>query len=167
MKIKYTFYLIFLGWLCSSSSLMHEYYLSTTVVRYVEEKAEIQLVAKLFIEDVEDFLNQGREEPYVLAPDNSPQAIEQELEDFFQSQFRLRVDKQEYEIQYLGKAYEEDLIVLYAYVTLESIPKELIFDNRFLLDFLPTQQNIIHFKSSQKDKSFLAEKGKTRFRLVL
>lgn len=166
MKIRNTFSLILLFLLCSHAKV-HDYYLSTTVVRHVEEKSEIQVVSKLFLEDVEDYLNLEREQPFVLAPDNFPVAIEREIELFFQSQFQLLVNQQNYPIQYLGKSYEEDLIVLYGYVTLEQEPEEIVFDNRFLLDFLPSQQNIIHFKSSQKNKSFLAESGKTRFRLVL
>ena len=136
-------------------------------MRYAQEKSEIQFVAKLFLEDVEDYLNQGREVPYVLAPDNLPEEIEKDIELFFQSQFQLQIDGQDYSIAYLGKAYEDDLLVLYGYISLKQAPKEIVFDNSFLLDFLPTQHNIIHFKSPKKNKSFLAKKGETRFRVAL
>ena len=152
--------------LCSASSI-HDYYLSTTVVRYVEEKSEIQVVSKLFLEDVEAYLNQGREVPYVLAPDNFPKEIEKDIELFFQSQLQLEINGQNLRIEYLGKAYDEDLLVLYGYVPLKEVPKEIVFDNHFLLDFLPSQQNIIHFKSPEKNKSLLAKKGETRFPIAL
>lgn len=167
MKIKQQILFFLVALLCCGFATLHEYYLSTTVVRYVEAKGEIQMVSKLFLEDVEDYLNQENPHPFVLQPDNNPEAIEKAVELFLKSQFDIRIDGKNYTPQYLGKEYQDDLVVIYAYVHLQEAPKEIVLDNRFLLDFIPSQQNIIHFKSAKKNKSFLAKEGETRIRLVL
>ena len=72
------------------------------------------------------------------------------------------------EITYLGREYHDDLLVIYAEVN--STKKEFQYveiSASFLLEFLPTQQNIFHISFPKNKKSFLLTKKKTTLNFII
>ena len=80
---------------------------------------------------------------------------------FFKNNFNLFFDKKEVGIQYIGRQYEEDQILIFAEAT--EVPPPISFEihNTILIPFRSDQQNIVHLKTVNSKKSFLMNASKT------
>ena len=148
----------------SSFSELHEYYLSTTTIRWVPEKQQFQLTSRFFLEDIESYMQQAVEEKIVLSPDNYPGKVEAFIQAYYLKNIHLKIDGEEQLIRYLGREYQEELLVVYAEINRKSsLFKELQLTNTCLINYLKDQQNIQHLILPEKRKSFLLKKEKTSF----
>lgn len=148
----------------SSFSEFHEYYLSTTTIRWVPEKQQFQLTSRFFLEDIESYIQQTLGEKIVLSPDNYPEKVEAFIQAYYLKNIHLKIDGEEQLIRYLGREYQEELLVVYAEINRKSsLFKELQLTNTCLINYLKDQQNIQHLILPEKRKSFLLTKGKTSF----
>lgn len=156
MRIKFTFLAILISF---SFAKTHEYYLSTTTVRWVPEKNQLQFTSRFFLEDIEALMQEEVDPKVQFSPDSSKEAIDAFVSDFYTKNIAIMLAGEQHSLTFLGREYKDDLLVVYA----ELNPNKERFENlqinaRFLVDFLPTQQNIFHIKTPDKRKSFLLTK---------
>ena len=165
MRIKFIFLAIFISF---SFAKTHEYYLSTTKVRWVPEKNQLQFTSRFFLEDIEALMQEEVDPKVQFSPDSSKEAIDAFVSDFYTKNIAIVLAGEQHSLTYLGREYKDDLLVVYA----ELNPNMERLDNlqinaRFLVDFLPTQQNIFHLTSPTKKKSFLLTKDNNTIRFSL
>ena len=78
---------------------------------------------------------------------------------FYQKNIHVKFDGISQEITYLGREYQDDLLVIYAEVnTTRKEFQQIEINASFLLDFLPTQQNIFHISSPKKEEKLSVNK---------
>ena len=142
-------------------SNIHDYYVSSTELVYVSEKEQVQLTTRIFIDDLEAFFNAQAEVSVQLSPDLDSNRIDSLVQDFFESNFQLIFDEKVVPINYLGRQYKEDQILIFAEVNNVSPPHSFEIHNTILISFREGQQNIIHFKTSSVKKSFLMNASRT------
>lgn len=149
--------IVFLFALLSMSFVgSHDYYLSTTTVKWVPEKQQIQLTSRFFLEDIEAYMQDKQNSKVVFSPDSHPDETDAFIEKFFIDNLTLRLNDVSQKITYLGREYQEEFMVIYAEVPmLTSSVTSLQLTSTFLLDFIENQQNIVHVKTPTKSKSFL------------
>lgn len=148
----------------SSFSEYHDYYLSTTTIRWVPEKQQFQLTSRFFLEDIESLMQQKIGKEISLSPDNYPKKIEIFTQAYYLKNIQLTIDGEDQLIRYLGREYQDELLVVYAEINRSSPSfEELQFTNTFLIDYLKDQQNIFHVILPDQRKSFLLTKEKTSF----
>ena len=146
----------------------HDYYISTTTVRVVPESQQIQLTSRFFIDDIEALMQSKTGENIQLQPDTDTTAIDQFVAAFYRDNLTIEWDGKTLEIKYLGREYQDDLLVVYAEIQpFPSAVDQLVSTVTFLTDFLPGQQNIIHFSAPSNKKSVLLNKAKTTYRVFL
>ena len=154
-------FILFLGiWitlLLSSFAGAHKFYVSVTNVAYSEEEASLQIISRIFIDDLEDALKTRYEvATYLATPEESGQA-EAYIQRYFNSKFTVFVNGSPVNYTFLGKRYDNDLIVCYIEVT--GIPKEQLksvgIQNDILTDSFEEQKNLVHFNILGKKKSFV------------
>lgn len=163
---KNQIYILLLGIVLMAFIPLHDFYLSTTIFKWVPEKNEIQLTSRFFIDDMEALM-QKTHPKIAFAPDSRSDEIDRFIEHFFVTNVKLALDKEPQSINYLGREYQEDLLVVYAHV--EGVSSEwssLQIKNTFLLDLLETQQNIVHVQTPFKKKSFLLSKDRKEFEFI-
>ena len=153
LKTKALIFLILLFSFASKKS--HEYYLSTTSVKWVPEKQQLQLISRFFLEDVEAYMQNRQNKKVVFFPDSHPEETDAFIEAFFLDNIKLEINDSSHDINYLGRAYQDELLIIYAEVTDLFAITKLKLKSTFLLDFIESQQNIIHIKTPERDKSFL------------
>ncbi len=154
LKTKAFIFLIVLFSFASEKS--HEYYLSTTSVKWVPEKQQLQLISRFFLEDIEAYMQNKQNKEVVFFPDSHPEETDAFIEAFFLNNIRLEINDSIHEINYLGREYQDDLLLVYAEVTALSFAiTKFNLKSTFLLDFIESQQNIIHIKTPEKEKSFI------------
>ncbi|MCH1517237.1 MAG: hypothetical protein L7T62_01340 [Flavobacteriaceae bacterium] len=154
LKIKAIIFLM--AFLTFSGKKSHDYYLSTTSIKWVPEKQQLQLTSRFFLEDIEAYMQNKQNNKVVFSPDSHPDDTDAFVKDFFLDNISLQINDSSHEINYLGREYQDEFLVVYAEVTELSIAiSKLSFKSTFLLDFIASQQNIIHIKTPEKHKSFL------------
>lgn len=158
----------FIALLIMSFTKAHEFYLSTTNVRWVPEKQQLQLTSRFFLEDVEALMQKEVNAKTQFSPDSSEEEIDAFVARFYQKNIHVKFDGISQEITYLGREYQDDLLVIYAEVnTTKKEFQQIEINASFLLDFLPTQQNIFHISSPKNKKSFLLTKKKNTLNYVI
>lgn len=158
----------FIALLIMSFTKTHDYFLSTTNVRWVPEKQQLQLTSRFFLEDVEALMQKEVNAKTQFSPDSSKEEIDAFVARFYQKNMYVKFDGISQEITYLGREYQDDLLVIYAEVnTTKKEFQHVEISASFLLEFLPTQQNIFHISFPKKKKSFLLTKKKTTLNFII
>ena len=153
--------LFFVFTFLSSSSNLHDYYVSSTEVVFTEDKQQLQVTTRVFIEDLEAYFNSQTEDKIQLQPDLEPVKIDSLVHVFFKNNFNLFFNKKEVAINYIGRQYKEDQILIFAEAAEVSPPSSFEIHNTILIPFRMGQQNIVHLKTTNTKKSFLMDASKT------
>lgn len=147
---------LFLGVLLGSFSLIHDYYLSTTTLKWVPAKQQLQMTSRFFLEDIEALMREKTGQKVIFSPDSNPEKIDAFVKEFYLNNLTISLDGGKQKIDYLGREYQDDLLVVYAEIVLPSNElKRLEVKATFLTNFLKGQQNIFHIISPNQKKSFL------------
>ncbi len=156
----FTIFFVLVSFLSSSSSL-HDYYVSSTEVVYVENKQQLQVTTRIFIDDLEAYFNAQTEDKIHLQPDINAVKIDSLVQRFFKNNFNLLFDKKTIALDYIGRQYKEDQILIFAEAIVVNSPSSFEIRNTILIPFRTGQQNIVHLKTSNIKKSFLMDASKT------
>ncbi|MDB9899305.1 hypothetical protein OAC85_00060 [Flavobacteriaceae bacterium] len=160
-QIRTATILFFVFTFLSSSSSLHDYYVSSTEVVFVEDKQQLQVTTRVFIDDLEAYFNAQTEDKIQLQPDLEPAKIDSLVHVFFKNNFNIFFDKKKVGIQYIGRQYKEDQILIFAEALEVSSPTSIEIHNTILIPFRSDQQNIVHLKTVNSKKSFLMDASKT------
>ena len=141
-----------------SFTAMHKYYVSVTEVEFVKEQKSIQIISRIFIDDFEKMLRERYDKEITLAIENEKSTINFYTEKYLKEKFKLEVNNQEVEFKFIGKEYEDDIMV--SYLEVENIDgiSSIQVMSHILFDVYPDQQNIVRFKLNNINKSFLLTK---------
>lgn len=152
-----------------SFTITHDYYLSTTNIKWVPAKQQVQLTSRFFLEDIEALMQKETGQKVVFSPDSNLAEIDAFVKDFYLSNLAITIDGEQQEIAYLGREYkDDDLLVVYAEVVFPAKEfKTLDVKASFLIDFLTGQQNIVHLITPNQKKSFLLTNKKTALDFTL
>lgn len=148
---------------------VHKFYLSVTNVQYSEKEEALQITSRIFIDDFEDVL----EERYGVHP-NLATPLESEtadnyIEKYLRSKLLVRIDGKQVDYKFLGKKYDNDVMVCYLEVPKIKISKikTIELQNEVLTALFEEQQNVLHFKMNGKKKSFVLMKDSNKGMLKL
>lgn len=147
----------------------HKFYLSVTNVQYSKKDEALQITSRIFIDDFEDVL----EERYGVHPNLSTplesKTADSYIEKYLRSKLLVRVDGKLMEYNFLGKKYDNDIMVCYLEVPKLKISKikTIEIQNEVLTDMYEEQQNVLHFKLNGDKKSFVLMKDSNKGMLKL
>ncbi len=159
---------LFLLVLLTSFHVAHEYYLSTTTLKWVPAKQQIQITSRVLLDFIEALMQEKTGQKVVFLPDSNPAEIDAFVKAFYLNNLDISIDGDQYKMDYLGREYQDDLLVIYAEIILPSNKLERFeVKATFLTDFLSGQQNIIHLSLPYRKKSFLLTHKKTTFNFTL
>jgi len=145
--------------LISLSSFMniHKYYVSVTDIEYAKEAKSLQIISRLFVDDIEKVLQERYDDSI---------NVEQELADtyiekYFSKKLFIEVDNELKQFKFIGKEIEDDMVHCYFEIENISSIETIRVTNKLLFDIFDSQQNITHLKINNKKKSFLFIKDKS------
>ena len=141
----------------------HNFYVSTTSIRFVPDEKSLQITTQVFLDDFESVLQQNGHEKTKLIPEVSQQEIDILVEDYLRKNITFKAQEKTIDFEFLGKVYKNDVLIAYMELKMDSIQSSLRIKNTIFFDYLPDQKNIIHFKFASKRKSFLAVSSKSIF----
>ena len=143
----------------------HNFYVSTTSIRFVPDEKSLQITTQVFLDDFESVLQQNGHEKTKLIPDVSQKEIDILVEDYLRKNITFKAQEKTIDFEFLGKVYKNDVLIAYMELKMDSIQSSLSIKNTIFFDYLPDQKNIIHFKFASKRKSFLAVSSKYIFEI--
>jgi len=145
--------------LVSLSSFMnsHKYYVSVTDVEYVKEAKSLQIISRLFVDDIEKVFQERYDESIKI----EGELVDTYIEKYFSKKLLIQVDDEFKNFRFIGKEIEDDMIHCYFEVENISSIGEIKITNKLLFDVFDSQQNITHLKIDDKKKSFLFIKDNT------
>ncbi|MFT5862540.1 MAG: hypothetical protein ACI828_001189 [Flavobacteriales bacterium] len=135
----------------------HKYYLSVTDLEYNEASQSIQMITRLFYDDVEAVLQARYDEAIVVDATEDQGPLDRYLTKYLKTKLKLTVNGEAQELVFVGKEYEDDYIVLYTEIEGVSSIRILAIENTLLMDVFPEQKNMVHTEILGKKKSFLME----------
>lgn len=155
MKIsRFLFFCSLLVFMLSAFST-HKYYLSLTEIEFNKDKASVEIIMNVFIDDIELVLNKKHAIDLRL---NTPKEFlknDAYFKSYIKNKMIIKVDGLQKELHYLGKEYEGDLV--YFYIEIKETPtfNTIEITNQMLTKEFSDQQNLIKIKKGNQHKSVL------------
>lgn len=136
----------------------HKFYVSITKIEYVKEKKSLQIITKIFIDDIEDALQQRYDSSLSLGAKKETKTTDENVKRYILSKLKIEVNEKPVKLDYIGKEYDVDMLVAYIEVANITDLKSLEVENKILMEMFPEQQNIIHLKTPNSRKSLMLDK---------
>lgn len=138
----------------SSFSSYHKFYVSVTQIEYVPKEQSLQIITRIFADDFQKLLRQRYDESLQLVAGKDDHA-DQYIEKYFKKKMHLVADGKSLQLKFIGKRYEEDLIICYFEVKPLDDFNKITVTNRILTELFDGQKNLIHVTKSGDTKSLL------------
>lgn len=144
----------------SSFKTAHKFYVSVTQVDYNKEQQSLQIISRIFIDDIEDLLKERYDASINLDKGEESPGVDKNLVAYLNQKLQFIVNGKEVSFTFLGKEYEDDLIICYLEIENITSLKTIEISNQVLMDLFEEQQNIVHVKKGNQRKSLILEKEK-------
>jgi len=159
MKIKIFFVSIFV-FIMMSFSAAHKFYVSVTEIEYNEKAESLQIISRVFIDDMEDLLQTRYDENIRLGKKTESTSVPKYLNKYLNEKIEVKIDGKLYEMKYLGKEYEDDMLLLYIEIPEVSSFQKIEIKNAILTDMFSEQKNLVHVNYKGSTKSLILNKVK-------
>jgi len=139
----------------------HEYYIGLTEITYNEDEERLEIISRLFIDDLEKVLKERYNSEIILNTKEQSGNIDFYISKYFDRKLKLSILNNELDLKYIGYKFEKDRINIFLKIDQIKIFNELKVSNLLLTDVFEDQSNIVHcFKLNQK-KSVLLTRYKS------
>jgi hypothetical protein len=137
----------------------HKFYVSTTKVEYVKERKSIQIISKIFVEDLEQVLQERYSSRVQLDPKKETDLDQSYLLNYISQKLKFKINEKEAQLIYIGKEYDIDILNLYFEIEDVDSLESIRIENKILIDLFPEQQNIIHFSNEKNKRNLILDKN--------
>lgn len=144
------------------AATLHKYYLSVTDIAYDQDEKSVQMITRLFYDDLEAVLQERYDETIVVDATANQEKLDVYLNKYLQKKLVITINGEEREFQFLGKEYEDDYVVCYMEITDVESVSAFVVDNQLLMDLFPDQKNMVHTTIGNNKKSFLLTMGNAK-----
>lgn len=138
-----------------SFTAAHKYYISVTQVNYVKEKKAIQIISRIFIDDLEEVLKARYDEHITLSKNNDSEITNTYIERYLKDKIKFKVNELDKNFVYIGKEYDGDIIRCYLEIENIEMITSIEIKNKVLFDLFEDQQNLMKLKINLKHKSLI------------
>lgn len=142
---------------------LHPFHVSVCDIYYNPRSTRIELVQRIFLDDLEQALRAYADDPYldIMHPKDAV-AFDSLLEVYYTEKIALKVNDQSQSIKYLG--HKRKQTQMYSYMEtnqkIKKVPQQIHIRNTLLLERFKDQQNLmkIHI-GDQKESIMLHQKA--------
>ncbi|EGV44067.2 peptidase E [Bizionia argentinensis JUB59] len=161
-------YLLILAVIPMFAFTMHKYYVSITEVEYIEEKQSVQIITRIFIDDLERLIRMRYDENITLATENEADKTDYYIGKYLTEKVNIKINGKQAKLLFLGKEYENDLIYCYLEIPNVALINSFEITNHVLFDVFSDQKNIVRTDINGQKKSFILikqnDKGMLNFK---
>lgn len=150
-----------LGIMVMTSAAVHDFHVSITKIDLNPESKKLEIMIKLFTDDLSEALNQKYGTNFMLGTASEPPNANDRLKEYVNGQFSISVNGKPVELNYLGKQQEDD--ATWVYIESERVGKirSMAVSNPLLTDLFDDQANLINVKVEGKKGGLTLRKGET------
>ncbi len=134
---------------------VHKFYVSVTQIDFIEERGELQITSRIFIDDLENLLRERYDENITLAGDDELDTVDKYIGNYLSQKINIIINGNQKEFKFLGKEYEDDIALCYMQISDIEAINSMEIRNTVLFELFEEQQNIIRTKINSKRKSFI------------
>lgn len=136
--------------------------MSVTDIEYVPQKKSLQIVSRIFVDDLEKLLQTRYDDSaQLIKGQNNPENNEY-IKKYFQDKFEIIIKNKQLSLNFIGKRYEDDMIICYfEAVNVENF-KSITISNLVLTDLFEDQKNLVHVKKDERTESIMLIKDKPK-----
>lgn len=145
-----------------SFTAAHKFYVSVTDIKYKEDQHSLQIISRVFTDDLELLLQTRYSDKLYLTKEKEHPEANAFIKRYFEEKFEIAVNGETQPFKYLGKQYENDQVHIYLEAENVEIPRNIQVKNEVLTDLYPDQKNVIKIENAGNIKSLLLEKDKPR-----
>lgn len=147
----------------------HKFYVSVTNVEYSEKSQSLQIISRIFTDDMEEVLRARYDFEASLGTESESAEADAYIERYLRTKFSVSVNGVKQEYQFLGKRYDKDLLMCYIEVPGVDAAslKSVEVTNTLLTDLFDEQRNLVHFSIKGQKKSFVLTAEATKGMLNL
>lgn len=161
MQLKRILPLIVCFWIFSGFySGPHKFYVSVTEVEYNQNQSSLQIISRVFTDDMEKLLQTRYLKDLYLARESEHDQADVYLEEYLSQKLKITVDGTSYPHTFLGKQYDNDLLILYIEVEDVKAVSQIYVKNQILTDLFPGQKNVVHVEVGDKTRSLLLNRDR-------
>ncbi|HET8753284.1 MAG TPA: DUF6702 family protein [Salinimicrobium sp.] len=133
----------------------HKFYLSVTEIEYNSENKSLQVISRVFTDDMEAVLKERYNSEIFLTRKKEHPDADAFLKKYIEQRLKIVVNGELQKLNYLGKKYDNDQLVLF--IEVENVPeiKSISVENKILTGLFPDQKNVVHIEFQGKTKSLL------------
>ena len=136
----------------------HKFYVSMTKIEHVKDQQSLQIISQIFIDDIEDVLQERYSPDITLATEKETSKDEAFLTKYIKQKLIIKINGEAVDLNYIGREYEVDMVKIYLEGEgIESV-ESIEITNKVLFELFPEQQNIIHYRSAENKRSMVLEK---------
>lgn len=151
--------LLFLALPLLSFNSLHKFYLSVTDINYNPETKSLEIIARVFTDDMENVLRLRHGDSFFLTRKQEHDSADLYIADYLNDRLEISVDGIQKKLTYLGKEYDKDQLVLYIEVENTDPFKNITIRNDILTGLFPDQKNVVHVELDEVTKSLLLTRG--------
>lgn len=136
-------------------SSAHKYYVSVTQITYVEDKQSVQLISRIDISDLEYTLQERYDESIKLTNINESSNVDEYIKTYLEQKIEIKINTQEVAFNFIGKEYDNDLIVCYLEIENVKAINTIEISNMVLFDMFPKQKNVVKTKINSETNNLI------------
>lgn len=138
-----------------TSAAVHKYYVAVFMMEHVSEKKELQITARIFIDDLDKAISQKNNKPFYLCTKKETADADKYLNQYITENMQIKINGNLKSLKVLGRETEDDILIFYITAEAKGKIKTLEVKNTILFETFPDQQNIINTKINSNKKSLL------------
>ena len=145
-----------------SFSEIHKFYISVTQIEYVKEKKSVQIVMRIFIDDLEKLLRERYDNNITLNEAKGEKQIDSYIDKYITKKVLIRINENLTDFKFLGKEYEDDIV--FCYLEIENVSEISNFEisNNLFFEVFKEQQNVIKTDINAQNDSFVLTSQKNK-----
>lgn len=138
-----------------SVSSLHKFYVSVTQIEYVKEQQSVQIITRVFLDDLEDALSERFGESIRIPSDEKDNSFDPQIQDYIMSKMEISINGKTSKLSFVGKSIDIDVMVIYLEIKDIKNIKTIIIKNNTFFEIFEEQQNIIRTDINNLKKSFI------------
>lgn len=164
MKLRLLFLLLLFS--LSSFKTNHTFYVSVTEIEYNEKAQSLQIISRVFSDDLENLLQKRYDESLRLSEKKNSEKLTGYLNKYLGQRLQVQIDGKPQKLNYLGMEHENDMVLLY--LEIPGVPqfKNIRIKNSVLTDLFSDQKNLVHVDYKGEIKSLILTHSKDENLLI-
>ena len=138
-----------------TSFTLHKYYISVTEVYLDKDKHQLELIMRVFPDDLEFAIK----EEFSIEADLSEAKTQSLLNDYLHQKLKIVVDDKKVDYQIIKQGMQDEFYTILIQAPFQGIAKKIVLKNVVLQEIYDEQKNIVHFFINKNKQSFILVKG--------